>query len=57
MARRAALIDNSINPSAHIVGNVERAIGSDCESGRTMCGALRSYYRAREAIGEDFAIA
>src|SRR5437660_10605273 len=40
---RAALIDNSIDPSAHIVGNVERPVGSDRESGRPMRGTLRCH--------------
>src|ERR1700690_2853118 len=56
-ASRAALIDNSVNPSTRAVGNVERAIGSDCEARRTMFGALGSSYSARKTVREDFAVA
>ena len=42
-ASGAALINNSVDPSAHIVGNVERTIGSDCKARGTMCCALWSH--------------
>ena len=56
-ARGAALIDNSIDPSTNIVGNVERTIRSDCEARGTMGGALGSFYRSGETVREYFATA
>ena len=53
----APLVDNLVNPSAHIVGDVERTIGSDCEPGGTMSCPLWSHYRSRKPIRENFAIA
>src|SRR5271156_1161372 len=52
-----ALIDDAVNPSANIIGNVERAIRPNCDARGTMRGALGSFYRARKTVGEDFAIA
>src|SRR5580704_17896679 len=56
-ARGAALIDNSIDPSTNIVGNVERTIRSDCEARGTMGCTFRSHYRSRKSIRENFTIA
>ena len=56
-ARSAALIDNSIDPPANIVGNVERAVRPDCEARGTMRSAFRRLHRSRKTVRENFAIA
>src|SRR6516164_8140118 len=54
---RTTLINNSVDPSAHIVRNIERSVRSDREAGGAMCGSVGSLYRPRKTIGEDLAIA
>src|SRR5437762_8028392 len=56
-AFRTAPIDNSVDPSAHIVRNVKRAVGSDCEAARTMFGFLRRLHRSRKTVCKYFALA
>src|SRR5881296_2075024 len=55
--RGTAMVHNAIDPAADIVGNVERPIRTHCNAGRPMCGAVRSFDRSRETVGENLAIA
>jgi hypothetical protein len=54
-AASAAAIDNAIDPSAHIVGNVKRTVRSDGKPVRTMHSFIRRFHRPREPIREYFA--
>src|SRR6266852_4005661 len=56
-AFRAAMIDNPVDPSAYIVGNVERTIRSHRQAGGTMFGFGRRLHRSRETIRKYFALA
>src|SRR5215831_6563566 len=55
--RRPALVDDSVNAAANIVGNIERPIRSDGQPGRTMLGPFRSFYSSGKTVCEDFATA
>src|SRR4029077_2171566 len=48
----ATLINDPVDPSTHIVGDVERTIRSDCEARGTMRCTLGGHYRSRKAVGE-----
>src|SRR5215469_4757998 len=50
--RGAALVDDAIDTAVRIVGDVECAIRTDGNSGRTMRGLAWLLHGAREAIGE-----
>src|SRR5882762_1641892 len=52
-----ATIDNPVDPSAYIVGNVERTIRSHRQATGTMCGFGRRLHRSRETIRKYFALA
>ena len=53
----AAMIDNPVDPSAHIVRNVERTVRSHRQARGTMCGFGRRLHRSRETIRKYFALA
>src|SRR5439155_18057302 len=55
--RRSALVDDSVNAAANIVGNIERPIRPDGQPGRTMLGPFRSFYSSGKTVCEDFATA
>src|ERR1700735_1409808 len=55
VARGPALIDDSVNTSANIIGYIERPVRPDCDAGGTMDSALGSFHRARETVREDLA--
>src|ERR1700730_11951311 len=50
-------IDNPVDPSAYIVGNVERAVRSHSQATGTMCGFARRLHRTRETIRKYFTLA
>src|SRR5579863_1975579 len=52
-----SLVEDAIDPPPHVVRHIERAIRTDGDSGGTICGAVRSLYRASEAVSEDLATA
>src|SRR5579859_4295116 len=56
-AAGSASIDNSIDPPAHIVGNVKRTVGSHREAARTMFGFVGRFHRPREAVRKYFTTA
>src|SRR5260370_2110569 len=53
----AAMIDNPVDPSAYIVGNVKRAVRSHRQARGTMRGFGRRLYRSRKTIRKYFALA
>src|SRR6266852_3544086 len=53
----AAMIDNPVNPSAYIVGNVERTVRPHRQASGTMFGFGRRLHRPRETIRKYFALA
>src|SRR5216683_5825111 len=53
----AAMIDNPVDPSAHIVGNVERTVRSHRQASRTMCCFGWRLHGSRETIRKYFALA
>src|ERR1700730_6545816 len=55
--RRSALVDDSVNAAANIVGNIERPIRPDGQPGRTMLGPFRSFYSSGKTVCDDFATA
>src|SRR6266849_10730420 len=52
----AAMIDNPVDPSAYIVGNVERTVRSHRQASRTMCCFGRRLHHSRETIRKDFTL-
>src|SRR5437667_2556109 len=56
-ASRAAMIDNPVDPTTYIVGNVERTIRSHRQARGTMFGFGRRLHRYRESIRKYFALA
>src|SRR5437016_1545704 len=53
----AAMIDNPVDPSAYIVGNVERTIRSHRQTRGTMFGFGWRLHRSRETIRKYLALA
>src|SRR5260370_36633203 len=53
----AAMIDNPVDPSAYIVGNVERTVRSHRQTRGTMFGFGRRLHRPRETIRKYFTLA
>ena len=51
------MIDNPVDPSAYIVGNVERTIRSHRQARGTMFGFGRRLHRSRETVRKYFALA
>jgi len=54
-AFRAASIDNPVDPSANIIGNVERTIRSHGQTSGTMFGSSGRFHRSGETIRKYFA--
>src|SRR5260370_31489169 len=52
----AASIDNPVDASAYIVGNIERAVRSHRQATRTMFGFSRRLHRSREPIRKSLAL-
>ena len=52
-ARRTAKIDNPINTSAHIVGNVQRTVGSHRQARRAVHGLRRGFHRSGKTIWQN----
>ena len=51
------MIDNPVDPTTYIVGNVERTIRSHRQARGTMFGFGRRLHRSRESIRKYFALA
>src|SRR5580658_3281074 len=54
---RAAKIENPVNPSAHVIGNVQRTVGSHGQSRWTMLGLSRGLHCSGKTIRKYFALA
>src|SRR5271170_4113717 len=52
---KIGMIDHLVNSPAHIVGNVQRAVGSDGHAAGAMRGSVRRLHPAGKTIGEYFA--
>src|SRR5207302_10937085 len=53
---RTAAIVNSVDSSANVVGNIERAIWTHGQAAGTMLGLTRRLCRSCETIGKDLAL-
>src|ERR1700741_2812149 len=53
----SAAIDDAVDASADVVGDVQRTVGSHSQAAGTVHGFGGRLIRACEAIGEDFALA
>src|ERR1700693_2668823 len=53
----AAKIDDAVNPSAYVIGNVQRTVWSHRQARGTMGGLGRGFLPPREAIRKYFALA
>src|SRR5206468_9041960 len=54
--RDVARVDDAPDPAMRIVRDVERAVGSDGESCRSVRGAARLLHGTGKAVGEDFVL-
>ena len=57
VALGSAAIDDAVDASLDIVGNVKRPISSNGHAGGTMRGSFRRLHRSRKAVGENLALA
>src|SRR5690242_7535712 len=55
-ACRATLIDDFVDPSAYVVGNIKRAVRPDGHARRTMGSFVRRLHRSRESVGKYLAL-
>src|SRR5881227_3317965 len=53
--RGIAAINDAVDATTYIVGNIECAVRSNGQPRRTMYGTLGSFYCTRETVGEDLA--